>query len=238
MPEVLQAGPLMIRTSWLLLALAAIAGYLLIRWKLNKVGDKGRELPDLIGNAILIILLTWKLSPAIFNPSVLWTNPASLLFVNGSGMGLWLGLGLALVYLEAARRKRGIDRPFLLDTMAYWAGLIAVVYYLFIWQYGKATEWPWGIAVGYSNYRYHPVNLYIVLILLPSYIWMWRKGGRLGSGKLFSHFLTFYGIALLAGSFFRVSDPLWAGLTAEQLLATGMALAGVLAFPQSKEKTS
>ncbi|GIP33218.1 prolipoprotein diacylglyceryl transferase family protein [Paenibacillus sp. J2TS4] len=236
MPEVLQAGSFMIRTSWLVLALAAIAGYMLIRLKLKNAADQERQLPDLAANGMLIVILTWKFSPILFNPSILWTNPVSLLFINGSGRGIALGLALALVYLELKSRKQRLSRWYLLDLLSYWAGCIALIYFLFIWQYGTATSLPWGISISDPAFKYHPVNFYIVILLLPVYLWMWKQDHLLGTGKLFSNFAVFFGIALFISTFFKSTPALWLGMSGDQWMAAGMTLIGLLLIPRTRQE--
>ena len=77
--------------AWILYALA---GRLL--YKGRETVFKGAD--NIVFNALVIILLVWKLSPVIFQFSTVTANPAAVLYLPGGKVGIVLGAVAALLY--------------------------------------------------------------------------------------------------------------------------------------------
>ena len=112
MPDVLQVGFLMIRVNWLLIGISGVAGYFAMKHKFKKTDLAERPVLDKLFNALIIVFLVWKLSPLLSTPSMLWTMPFGLLVIPGNAAGGWLGIGLALLYMDRALRKMSVSRLF------------------------------------------------------------------------------------------------------------------------------
>lgn len=218
MPEVLQVGPFMIRLEWLLLAISGLAGYLTIQVVLKKNGYDAKPILDKIFNGILIVFFVWKFSPLISTPSILWRYPASLLTITGSGLGAGLGIFVAIWYIDRSLPKLGVDRIWFADLLAL--GMVSGMFMhsLLGWQYGSSTSLPWGISIENPDYKYHPVNVYVLIVTIPMLLWFFRNLSSLGSGKLTLYFLTYYSAGLMLVTLFKPKLFTIFGITTEQLI--------------------
>ena len=238
MPEILNVGPFMIKLSWLLLAISGIAGYWAMKFKWKKTQYVHQPILDLLFNGLMIIFFTWKLSSVLFTPSLLWKQPLSLLFSSGSLNGLLLGLLFAIIYMELKLRSYKFPRWILLDLLPYGICIMILVFSLFSWQYGSLTTLPWGISIENPDFKYHPINIYLVIVTLLMLGWLWKRDvSILGSGVLFFDFLTFYGMGLMMISIFKTQINIVYGISEEQFLYLLMMIIGRILMLIHKRKT-
>lgn len=94
----LSLGPFMIRADILMFLLSAIAGYLVLKWRLRGREENGWIL-DTYVNALIIGFITWKFGMVVFDPVRTFQNPMSLLYFTGGDKGVLLGAALALAYV-------------------------------------------------------------------------------------------------------------------------------------------
>jgi prolipoprotein diacylglyceryltransferase len=227
LPEILQLGPFLIKTSWLFMGIGGVLGYFVMKKRLDGTSFPHQAILDLFTTAIMIVVILWKLGPFIFAPSQLWDSPLSILFVTGTAKHLWLGVIIALVYTYIKTKRVGIPFTVVLDLLPYGFLTLSVIYHLFIWQYGSPASIPWGISIQDSPYTYHPINLYEVLVSLSLLLWLWtRSKANLGQGLIFSSFLTFYGAGQMVVSFFEPQTATLLGLPIEQWVYLSMLIIG------------
>jgi hypothetical protein len=218
MPEIIQLGPFMIQSIWLLLIVSGYTGYVIMQYSLKKT-ENNVYIPilDKSINALLLVFLCWKLSPLLFTPSILWTNPLSLLILPGSIYGIWIGIVIALLYLF--RELRLLKMPCLFYTDLLSVGLVSIIfiYQLLGWRYGSLTAVAWGISILNPLFRYHPINIYVLLVTLPMLVWIYKNMASLGRGKIFINVMSYYMIGLMLVSFFEVKINLMFGLSIYQM---------------------
>jgi hypothetical protein len=89
---------------------------------------------------------------------------------------------------------------------------------LLSWQYGLSTNLPWGISIANPEFKYHPINVYTIIVTAPVFVWLWKHRGEIGSGRPFAEFITFLGIGLLLVSFFKPHTGVVLGMSQEQFL--------------------
>lgn len=227
MPEVIQLGPLMLKLEWLLWAISGGGGYFVMKYRFKKAGIADHSLFDLLPTALMLVVFVWKFSPLLFSPAVRKT-PLTVFFVSGSTEGLWLGLAVAGVYLLMKSRAKPGEAWVLPDVMTYGVLVMVIVYSLLSWQYGAQTNLPWGISIRDPAFKYHPINVYRLVLSIPLLIWIWRKPpGLIGEGRLTADVLTYYGIGLLLVSFFeqQVTPSVISG---EQIAFLSMSLSGII----------
>lgn len=227
MPEILQIGPFMVRMDWLILAVAGCSGYAAMqwRWKRSNAGD----IPVLepLWNALFIVFLIWKLSPLFLSPSLLREPPLYWITVPGTSAGWWIGIAIAALYVYLNLKKRGASWSFFGDLLAFGCVISVFVYNLLGWQHGTPTTLPWGISIENPEYKYHPVNIYRLLITLPMLVWFWRYDRLLGTGQWLSNSLTYYGMGLMVVSFFSGKTEVLFGLSSDQVGLILLMLFGV-----------
>lgn len=216
--DVLQFGPFMVRTDWFVLAVSGIAGYAVMVWKWKRSDVRDHPVLEPLINALLIVIMVWKISPILFSPSLLGENPLIWLMLPGTSAGWWLGLAVAAVYAYRSWRKINAPLPFVGDLLSLGAVAMIAVHSLLGWQYGSITTVPWGISINNPEFNYHPVNVYRLLVALPMLLWMWRSGRLLGTGKWLSNTLTYFGIGMMVLTFFKTKTGLGLGFSGEQLV--------------------
>jgi len=239
MPELLQFGPFMIRFSWLLWAVSGLIGYTVMKYRWKRTAYSDRPVLDILTSGVIITAMVWKFSPVLFTPSILWKSPLSLLFISGSSEAAWFGVAASAAYIGFKCWRMHGGRWLLLDLLPYGVTSMVVVYSLLSWQYGTPTNLPWGISIENPDFKYHPVNVYKIIVTVPLFIWLWRrKAGDLGSGGPFADFITFYGIGLLLVSFFEAQKGWMLGMSREQLFYFILIILGsFLSFKFRKKKS-
>ena len=237
MPEIWQFGPFMIRFDWLLLAIAGLTGYAVMKYKLKKTAHDDKPVLDILTGGLLIAALVWKFSPVLFSPTILLKNPFRALLMSGSSEGAWFGSLAGAVYIGFKSWRMYGFRWLLPDLLPYGIATMVTVYSLLSWQYGVPTNLPWGISIENPAFKYHPVNVYRIVVTVPLLIWLWkRKKEDLGSGQPFADFMSFYGIGLLLVSFFETKTEWIFGMSAEQLLYFVMVILGSILSMFLKKK--
>lgn len=228
MPEILQFGPFMIKLDWVLIGISGMAGYFVIK-RINK-GSTFGELPvlDRLMNSFMIVFFVWKFSPLLFSPSILWTNPLSLITTAGSFAGLWIGVMVATLYMIISLRRLKIPVLFLADLLALGFVTTILVYNMLGWQYGSATSLPWGISIEDPLFKYHPINVYLLVIAAPVFIQLWKQRSKIGSGSMLVSLLTYFGMGLMLISFFKPKITMLLGLSSQQIMYLLMMISGFI----------
>jgi hypothetical protein len=218
MPEIIQLGPFMIQSKWLLLIVSGTIGYVIMQAALKKTANNGYiPLLDKTINTFFMVFLCWKLSPLLLTPSILWTNPLGLLVLPGSIYGIWIGILLALLYLFRELRLLKVPGLFYADLLSVGLVSIIFIYQLLGWRYGSLTSVAWGISILNPLFRYHPINIYVLLVTLPMLIWIYKHMASLGRGKIFINLLSYYMMGLMLISFFEVKINFLFGLSKYQM---------------------
>ncbi|CAM4398486.1 hypothetical protein L1N85_24250 [Paenibacillus alkaliterrae] len=239
MTDLWQMGPILIRLSMLYLILSIAAGFLVMKTILKRKSPQNMPFIDVLSTSMLLALLIWKLSPMLTNPSLIM-DPFSLLLYPGTPLGIQLALAGALLYAIYGAWKRKIDWKAAMDTIVM--GLIAssIVFLSTHWQYGLPTSMPWGISISNPDLRYHPTNVYKLLLLIPA---AWRLNQiEFGQGKAGYSGLQGLGVIWLLISLFDPKLTFIFGLTKEQVLAvSGIFVGGmvmmIIRYTKSSERT-
>ena len=218
MPDIIQFGPFMIRYDWIVFALSMTIGYTIMRWNWKRSTWNDLPIIEPLMNAVLMILFVWKLGPIISNPSLLLTNPMIWMMFPGSNLGFQLGVFLAGIYLYLQWKKIRAPWWFVGDLMALGSIAAIFTYNLLSWKYGSLTSLPWGISIEHIKYKYHPVNVYRLLVTIPMFIWFWKNSRLLGEGKWLLNTLIYYEMGLVIVSMFSNKTNYVFGLSAEQII--------------------
>lgn len=217
-------GFFFVPATWLALAILV---YVAVRMseRLSPVrGEVARTVSDWLPTALLIYLLVYKFGPALLNPLAAVKNPTTLLFTTGSSASAVAALVVVCVWL-GWKLWRSPHPWALLDVIAV-AGLgVATGYNILFIDLGETTAVWWGWRG--ELYRYHPLHLYRVALLLPLLVWIVRQWRRFDRGTAFYWAALGGGIATVLVSFaaFSVAPPTL-GLTNTQWLGIALAVLG------------
>lgn len=232
-PEIDILG-LPVKTFGLMFALGFLAAGAVI-WRRLKELDKPQDwayemvfaalIGGLVGSRVYWMVQHWSEVSGDF--------PSSLF--KGSGL-VWYGgaLGGAIgVLLWAAwRRFLGLQ---LLDLCAVPLALGYAIGRIGCQlagdgDYGIATSLPWGMSYPKgtvpTTVDVHPTPIYETLVMGFVAWWLWRNRDSFRVGLLFAWYLVFSGLERFLIEFIRRNQPDLLGLTAAQLTALAMVLAG------------
>ncbi|MBU8878331.1 hypothetical protein BGM26_04930 [Bacillus sp. FJAT-29790] len=98
-------GPFIIKYEWFILLVAALVSYFILRWATKAERSFQVTFMNIIGNAVMIAILTFKFSYVLFHPTVFLTNPKAILYFAGGLKGAFLGAFLAFIYLSWNYKK-------------------------------------------------------------------------------------------------------------------------------------
>ncbi|WP_027284657.1 prolipoprotein diacylglyceryl transferase [Rubritepida flocculans] len=245
-PVAVQIGPIGIR--WY--ALAYIAG-IVIGWRLARrlveaapAAGTARQMDDFVTWATLGIILGGRLGYVLFyRPGHYLQHPLEALMLWQGGMAFHGGaLGVILAALWFCRRE-GLnplafgDRVAVVVPIGLFFGRLANFINGELW--GRQTDVPWAMVfpADPAQLPRHPSQLYqaglegIALFALMLLLWS-RPANRARVGLLTGALIAGYGVARLAGEFFRQPDAhlgfLLGGATMGQLLSLPMVAIGAV----------
>jgi prolipoprotein diacylglyceryltransferase len=237
MPDVLMVGPFLIKTNWLVTAIAIVAGYWTIKWKLKQTQHDKEVLMDILSNSIILVVVIWKFGPLLTDSGLFFNNPLMILYVTGTATHIWLGLLVSIVYMVIKLKKKNIAWFAFLDILTFGFLAASVVYYVFTPEYGLPTNMPWGISVKDPTVDYHPIHAYQAIVSLTVLIWLWGKSKALRQGEAFGRFLCLYGIGQIVTSLFTRHHTFLLGASLEQVGYIAMFIIGSLLWTRKKAAT-
>ncbi|MDP9260094.1 MAG: prolipoprotein diacylglyceryl transferase [Actinomycetota bacterium] len=232
-PVLFELGSLQVRSYGVVVALAFVAAWVLLRKELERRSGRGDAAAPLVSAAgvggLVGARLYWFAEHA-------GDHQAPDLF-SGAGF-TWYGgvLGGALAVLGVVRITR-VELSDLLGAgalalpLGYGLGRIACQL-AGDGTYGAPSDLPW--AMSYPNgevpttQRVHPTPVYETLASLAIFGLLWRFRRRAGPIQLFALYLLLAGLERFLVEFIRINDPVVAGLTQPQLFAIGFMAAGAL----------
>ncbi|PPA87989.1 hypothetical protein C4A76_10980 [Brevibacillus laterosporus] len=108
MADVFQLGPFFIKSSWIVIVVSAVVGYLVMKLRIKQANLGASELMDnTIGSLILLGIVIWKGSYLFLHPQKVIDNPMTLLYYSGGVTGIWIAVAscMALLYIWSKRQK-------------------------------------------------------------------------------------------------------------------------------------
>lgn len=226
MSNVIQLGPFVIRSDWLYYGLSVFLGFMITRIVVKRKSAIYLPYLDSVFNALFVGIIIWKLSPVISNIKIL-LNPLTLLLYPGTSIGVILAFLGSLIFLVITGKKNNVEWRSMLDVLSILFVSSGFVYVITHWQYGLPTTLPWGISLSDPTFRYHPINVYQIILFIPL-LWMMIRG-QVGRGHIASIGFVGYGIASLGVSLLQNKSPVLLNLAAGQWIALGMIVIGLLA---------
>lgn len=233
-------GPLTLGTYGIMVAVALISAFFLMRADLERRA-LAIDAESIIGITGLAGLVGARLYHLLEEPRVFFANPWPLLF---STMGFaWFGAFLGgFIALALLARQYRVKILLMLDiaspaaALGYGIGRIGCLI-SGDGDYGIPTSLPWGMSFPNglvpTTERVHPTPIYEFLAaLLIAYI-LWRIGPRvldrnLPDGSVFAWYLILTGVARFLVEFIRLNPPVLLGMSNAQTVAVLTLLAGTI----------
>jgi hypothetical protein len=135
--DIIQIGSFAILQKWLLLGLAVLFGLLFMKtWLRRFQKEENQKLFELLLNTLFIGFLIWKISLFLFEPTLIWKSPFSLLYFNGGNNGLVLAIILSIIYFTFKAQRKSISNLTILQTVFVFSlGVLSLYHTLsFIFQ--------------------------------------------------------------------------------------------------------
>jgi hypothetical protein len=200
MPGEMHWGPFTLQWNLLSWAIALLAGYCLMYWRLRSNPDEtmNNELLTVIGNALFTFIIVWKFGAVISNIHLIWTRPLGIIMYSGGQQETYYGLVAAVVVMLFSLSKRNIAIQLLADLLPWGILGCVLVYQLCSW-------------------RYQPLNAAVCIISIGALLGLLQlKPFALGSGLIVQRFCISYGLALLLLTLFKAA-PVKSLLDMEQI---------------------
>ncbi len=221
--------------AWVSMTVSSLAGYVVISKMLK--GEPSRDsITDSLFKSGLLILLIWKLSPLLLQPTLLLDDTMNLftfLLSTGTELGLYLGVLAGLSYMYVKMRKGMVPPEKLGEVLPFGLLIGFALYYLLYRNLGTVTSMPWGVAIGQSSSAYHPVGIYQLLFAVGMGGFMMlqrRKGNRFS----FRSFLMWFSLFQFGLTFVQFTTPFVFGLSLQQIFF--LAIASILILFSKKHQ--
>ena len=214
------------------LIIGSLFGFMLMKRKMKNESVPYEKMMDAVTNAFLIIVFVWKFAPAILNPVWAIRSPLQALLAIGSTKHIVVGCIIASVYIVWKSKKGQFSLRTLLDALPIALCMSIIFYFLFHQKVGVQTTLPWGVKVYESNFLYHPIFVYEIILALCIVGLLWMKNERLGNGKNISVFLIIEGFAHIIISLVSEQNSVLFGLSMQQILSFCIMSLGILFVPK------
>jgi hypothetical protein len=211
LPEIIELGPFMLRGSLLIILLSAAAGFVHLYIKLRQSSLHKSPIGDLILNGIIIVVISWKLGPLVYEPSMLWKEPIKLLMVSGTVDIALFGGVIAAAYWSVRLRKLGLSWYVMLDALSYLLSAAILVYSLLTLQYGLIV-----------------VSLIVILV-------QWIGNFVISEGSASRLTYSILGVGSLLSSIFIPQTVFIFNLSVLQIAAILIALLGAAITPKGED---
>jgi hypothetical protein len=203
----LQIGPLFLRLDQLTIIASAVVFYIALSRTVQSTVYT--RLVDHAMAALLIFIVSWKLSLLISDPTLVVRAPSIMLLMPGTRTGFILGMTAAIIYLLYRINREQWSLLTIGGVIALPSSIGMVIYYSLKVLYGQ------------------PAHGYTALLLLPVVWLLWR----LRVSQVYSQHVSVlwigFGMARLIASLFEMPGTLTAGLTTIQWVCIAAALLGI-----------
>jgi phosphatidylglycerol---prolipoprotein diacylglyceryl transferase len=250
-PIALSLGPIAIRWYALAYITGIVLGWIYARSLVKKERLWGGSVPitlvqldDFILWVTIGIIVGGRTGYVLFyNPAFFFQHPAEIFQLWNGGMsfhGGFLGC-VAAVMLFARKNDISIlslgDITTAVGPIGLFLGRLANFINSELWGRAADSSVPWAMVFPNGGpLPRHPSQLYEAglegILLFTILAVMIRMGALKRPGLILGSFIAIYGMARIAGEFFREPDPqlgfLWGGLTMGMLLSVPMIIAGAI----------
>jgi phosphatidylglycerol:prolipoprotein diacylglycerol transferase len=243
-------GPVLIPTFGLMVAMAMVAAYYVLRADLARRGLAPKDSVTaemLIAVPCLAGIVGAKLYHVLETPRELFADPVGQLL---SRYGLaWFGGLIAgfAVFVWIARRQKiplldAFDAGSPAAALGYGIGRIGCLL-SGDGDYGVPTSLPWGMSFPHglvpTTERVHPTPIYEFIVACLIAWLLWRMGARrLKSGAVFAAYLVLTGVARFLVEFIRINPRSFLGMTNAQAASLVSILAGVALWWWTSRRTA
>jgi hypothetical protein len=202
--EIIQIGSIAILQKWLVLGISVIFGLLFLKiWFRRTQKEENKKLLDLLSTTLFIGFFIWKASLIVFEPTLIWESPFSLLYFTGGSNGLVLAITFSMIYFIYKAHRKSITQFTMVQTGFLFSFVALSVYH--------SLAFLFHIDNRISHFFLGALSLFILIIcLLNNY--------RLTTKWIFSSVIIFSFVNLIFSFTFVESINKLFLFTAEQWL--------------------
>ena len=239
-PVFFKIGPLPIHSYGVMLVIAFLTDYFLLKYLLKERGMEKEERTRLAGDVVMWAAIGGIVGSRVYfiieNSQRFLEDPMGVIF-SGAGFVFLGGLmgGTAAVSILAIRRGfkwfEFADMVAPLIIMGYAIGRIGCL--LAGDDYGVPTDLPWAVSfpegLDPTNDFVHPTQIYETLLGFGIFAILWKLRGKLKpTGFLFSLYLILAGLERFSIEFIRTNNKYLFGLSGAQIISILMVLLGTI----------
>jgi prolipoprotein diacylglyceryl transferase len=231
-------GPLTIGSFGLLMLLAFLAAYFVLREDIRRRGVKA-DAQNIITICALLGIAGAKLYHVLESPGELIAHPIGEIF-SRSGFAWFGGLIGVLLALYLLARRYKLSYLAMLDVCAPAAALGYAVGRIGCLtsgdgDYGIPTSLPWGMSFPNglvpTTQRVHPTPIYEAIAATLIFWYLWRQGskalrGPRPTGEVAALYLIWMGVERFLVEFIRINPRSFFGFSNAQAASLGSVIAG------------
>lgn len=231
-------GPVTIGSFGLLMLLAFLAGYFVLRADIHRRG-MNLDAQNVVTVCALLGIIGAKLYHVFETPSDLIANPLGEVF-SRSGFAWFGGLLGVLLALYLMARKYKLSYLAILDVCAPAAAIGYAVGRIGCLtsgdgDYGTPTSLPWGMSFPNglvpTTQHVHPTPIYEAIAATLIFWYLWRQGakslrGPRAVGEVAALYLIWMGVERFVVEFIRINPRSFFGLSNAQAASLGSIVAG------------
>ena len=237
-------GPFTIGSFGLLMLLAFVAAYLVLRADLRRRG-LAADAQNLITISALLGIAGAKIYHVLESPSDLVADPLGEIF-SRSGFAWFGGLVGVLLALYLLSRKYKLPYLGMLDVCAPAAALGYAVGRIGCLtsgdgDYGTPTSLPWGMSFPNglvpTTQHVHPTPIYEAIAATIIFWYLWREGAKPRPvGQVAALYLIWMGLERFLVEFIRINPRSFFGLSNAQAASLASIIAGGIILARSRAK--
>jgi prolipoprotein diacylglyceryltransferase len=214
--QIVHVGPFLLRLDWLIVILCGIVGSFGMKFRLKRYTEMKRVCDSAFNSifySVLITLLSWKFSYALFHPMMTLTNPTAVLYLNEGDKGKYIAFTLGILYLLFRAKK---------DRFSLWAYLDL----LFTGSLAFFTLYSLMVALLVETAQlYYSLQFLILLFLLICSLQRTRK---LGDHRHINSIFLWLCLGQFFLSYFQDNSPYLWGFSKEQLTYISLSLLSLI----------
>ncbi|MFQ6607984.1 MAG: prolipoprotein diacylglyceryl transferase [Fidelibacterota bacterium] len=249
-PVLFKIGPLPIHSYGLMLVVAFLTDYYLLKYLLKERGMKKDERTRLAGDVVLWAAIGGIVGSRIYylveNSQRFFEDPIGMIF-SGAGLVFFGGLMGGTIAVSILVTKSGFkwlefaDIVAPLIIMGYAIGRIGCL--LVGDDYGTPSDLPWAltfpIGTPPTQIPVHPTQIYETLLGFGIFTLLWKLRGKLRpNGSLFSLYLVLAGLERFFIEFIRTNPKYLFGLSGAQIISILMILLGTIMIVSLRQAVS
>lgn len=139
--DAIKLGPFLIKYYYLFIFISGCLAYIMMRYRLRLNLPLREFVLNQLTNGVILWIIIWKFSYAIFNSSKAIANPQTILFFTGGKSGVVAATIITLIYLFVKLWNNNKDKKNILDVIIVGGFSFFISFYLILLFFGHNSPW-------------------------------------------------------------------------------------------------